>query len=133
MAEHFTVSTFSSSGTPPVSPRKSSGKSNSTDDFEPLAQLMAVPSSPTDEIMSPCSSRLWNPQRKHSSTKRFYNIHSELTPRPNPAGNLRLILGSSSGNRKMVIEILHWKFLQVFPGIDGKIEYYITLELLSSS
>jgi septum formation protein len=54
--------------------------------------------------------------------KRCYSLESDVkeTPVPDFLQGKTLILGSSSANRKQVVELLGWNFIQMSPDIDEK-------------
>jgi hypothetical protein len=76
------------------------------------------PSSPTDNILSPCSKRLWGGKRMHSPDVE-YSVKSSVKQRKYPCPGKQLILGSSSESRKSVFNALEWKYNQMSPSIDG--------------
>ncbi|RYY73930.1 hypothetical protein EON63_19760 [archaeon] len=85
-----------------------------------------LPSSPTDKLLSPTTKRLWGPKRMHSPDmnkemkKNMVSLDFYVLPMPFPYKNMGFILGTSSSNRKQIVDRLGWKYTQMSPDIDGK-------------
>ena len=81
------------------------------------------PCSPTDHMMSPTSMHIYRKKAPMAKThsRQFFNLSAEVPKRicPLPAG-VPLILGSSSANRREILEVIHWHFTVKIPGIDEK-------------
>lgn len=94
-----------------------------------------VPISPTDDMMSPVTKQLNLMKRIHSPQEAIirekrrtsFNFRKAIHPSPFPLPLCEFILGTSSANRKQVIELLQWKFRQMSPNIDGKFNRYYLL------
>lgn len=81
-----------------------------------------APGSPTDTMMSPCSMKLF---RKRSANalpaNRKYTLEADVPRKrcPLPRG-MSLILGSSSKNRKEILDLIGWEYSTMSPDIDEK-------------
>ena len=83
------------------------------------------PSSPTDQMLSPCSKRLW---KKNGGSNKLikkivgrpdFHLSTQLQPQPFPFEDIKLILGTSSSGRRTVVDRLGWKYEQMAADIDG--------------
>ena len=72
--------------------------------------------SPTDNIFSPCTSIL----RKRKKYKINEKMNNELNFNVKQPTNLPIILGSSSKNRRMIMDSIGWKYTVQIPDIDEK-------------
>lgn len=82
--------------------------------------------SPTDQLLSPCSKQLLRQKNKLPMTSIFsmeyiqkYDLSTCLTRLPFPNTNKKLILGTSSASRKTIVDQLGWSYTQMSPDIDG--------------
>ena len=80
--------------------------------------------SPTDELLSPCSKRLLRPKSITSSTNSIdylkkYDLVTCLPRLSYSKTNKKLLLGSSSASRKRILDELNWEYTQMSPDIDG--------------
>lgn len=84
------------------------------------------PSSPTDNLLSPCSKSLFgskkhlNKPTKRANIAQTFTLESQVKFQPCPTKNMRLILGTSSVCRRNVFDVLMWDYEQVSADIDGK-------------
>ncbi len=86
------------------------------------------PVSPTDELLSPISKQMKGLKKtgsmgdvKRREKRRIHvNLHKEIPPLPFPPNTVDFILGTSSINRREVMDVLQWKYVQMSPDIDGK-------------
>ena len=82
------------------------------------------PSSPTDNMLSPCTKKLWS-KKKNIVRPKTMNVHHTFTlaaqvhAQPCPCQNMKLILGTSSSGRKTVVDALGWEYEQMSADIDG--------------
>eukprot|EP01031_Cornospumella_fuschlensis_P029420 gene29420-35511_t len=89
-------------------------------------QISYLPSSPTDKLLSPLTKRLWGPKRMHSPDmskelkKNMTSLDFYVLPTPFPYQDVGFILGTSSLNRKQIVDRLGWKYVQMSPDIDEK-------------
>jgi septum formation protein len=103
-------------------------KSISRDGSSKGDEFANVPMSPTDDMMSPVTKQLNMMKRIHSPPEAMirekrrisFNFRKAVVPIPFPRPSSEFILGTSSANRKQVIELLQWKFRQMSPNIDEK-------------
>ena len=84
--------------------------------------------SPTDQLLSPCSKKLLRQKNKLLMPSVFsmeyiqkYNITSCLTRLPFPSTEKKLILGTSSASGKSILDELGWESIQRSPALDGLI------------
>lgn len=92
---------------------------------QPPISPQNIPRSPTDTMMSPCSKQLT--RNGKGAFRRSANLSEGVKYSLNLAVSRRdipceepIILGSSSANRKQIIELLEWPYTQMSPDIDGK-------------
>lgn len=91
-----------------------------------LEILPVVPSSPTNVMHSPTTTKLWSKSISknhlfHRNNGRRYSLSNYVIPHPLPMDwRDKIILGSSSANRKQVIDALGWSARQISPDIDEK-------------
>jgi septum formation protein len=80
-----------------------------------------APSSPTDNMLSPASKLIYRKRPLTRKASKVFSLSNEVPKRicPLPHG-CPLILGSSSSNRKNILEAIHWHFTVMVPGIDEK-------------
>eukprot|EP01032_Pedospumella_encystans_P008909 gene8909-10527_t len=84
------------------------------------------PSSPTDNLMSPCSKSLFGSKKnlnkliRPASIRQDFSLAAQVQPQPCPAHNMKLIFGTSSACRKNVIDALKWDYEQICADIDEK-------------
>lgn len=89
-----------------------------------VVHMEHFPKSPTDDIMSPVTRKLFA-GRKHmnpidQTALSSYRVDHHVFPSPSPCPDeMPLVFGSSSANRKEVIDCLGWKYIQMSPDIDG--------------
>jgi len=86
-----------------------------------------VPSSPTDQIYSPCTKAIW--MRKKKAPYEGDEVDAASTTNSNvlitfpytafPVVDKLFILGTSSANRKNIVDAMNWKYIQMAPDIDG--------------
>lgn len=81
-----------------------------------------APSSPTDNMLSPASKLIYRKRPASEKVAKVFSLSHEIPKRicPLPHG-CRLVLGSSSHNRKTILETIHWQFSVMVPGIDEKV------------
>ena len=116
-------------GSRPNSGRLATG-SGSTENSRPV--------SPTDELLSPVSKQMRGLKKigsaadmKRREKRRIHiNLHKEIPPLPFPPNSIDFILGTSSSSRREVIDVLRWKYTQMSPDIDGKIDSLHTIPVL---
>ncbi len=123
-------------------PTISTGKIKTT--TAEMRSKMSISASPTDRLMSPCTKKLYNnskrapprPVAAHhigidlNKEEDFtedvipikYSLETFITPSAYPGGDLELILGTSSKNRKAIMDALGWKYTQMSPDIDGELK-----------
>mmetsp|Transcript_32354 Transcript_32354/g.54539 ORF Transcript_32354/g.54539 Transcript_32354/m.54539 type:complete len:272 (-) Transcript_32354:2358-3173(-) len=77
-----------------------------------------APLSPSDNILSPVSRQL--SMRKQFSIAAGISLADQLKPTINPCGTLKLVLGSSSKNRREVLEAIQWDYTPMSADIDEK-------------
>jgi hypothetical protein len=90
-----------------------------------------VPSSPADKMMSPVTRQLNSRKFSGGSGEKggysgdkgpgVLDLAADVGPLPCPSGDIELVLGSSSGNRKQVFDRLEWRFSQMAADIDGRL------------
>lgn len=96
------------------------------DDGDEIEAEKYVPtSSPTDFMLSPCSRKILRKKPFNQETakgrKRIFSLHADIPKKLCPLpSTCPLILGSSSLNRKSILEFLGWKFSTMIPDIDEK-------------
>ena len=116
--------------------------------FSPEPDISVHPMSPTDRMLSPCtkqlmgkgkktahapraggghlSKKMWGPPRKQVQ----YQLATMVQPRPSPCpSNFDFILGSSSENRKEVMDTVRWSYRQLSPDIDGRRRFKCVIRL----
>jgi hypothetical protein len=84
--------------------------------------------SPTDDFLSPVSKQMKglkktasaSDMRRREKRRVPINLHKEIPPLPFPPNTIDFIFGTSSTNRREVMDILQWKYVQMSPNIDGK-------------
>jgi hypothetical protein len=77
-------------------------------------------------MLSPCTKFL--DKRRSSPTPpllKKHDIYSQVAPCPFPGGDLEFILGTSSFSRKLIADLLGWKYTQMAPDIDGPSSIYV--------
>lgn len=94
--------------------------------------ISTQPLSPTDQLLSPCTKKLMGAKKLHKPRVGLlqqkkppleeFTVEAELLRRNYryPARRLPLILGSSSSNRREVLQAVNWEHSVVTPDIDGK-------------
>jgi septum formation protein len=90
--------------------------------------FVTVPTSPTDDILSPISKKINSMKRIHSpqeamireKRRQSLDFRKAVVPTPFPRPSVEFILGTSSENRKQVIDLLQWTYRQISPDIDEK-------------
>jgi hypothetical protein len=91
-----------------------------------MAFQVPRPSSPTDNMLSPCSKSLFGSKKNlNKPTKRInisqtFTLEAQVHRQPCPAGDMRLILGTASVGRRAVVDALGWNYEQIVANIDGK-------------
>lgn len=87
---------------------------------------IARPSSPSDNMLSPCSKSLLGvkknvrkPLRPKGDYPDRFTLEVQVFPHQCPAGDMRLILGTASSCRRAVMEALGWQYEQIVANIDG--------------
>ena len=96
------------------------------------------PSSPTDNLMSPCSKSLFGSKKnlnkliRPASIRQDFSLAAQVQPQPCPAHNMKLIFGTSSSCRKNVIDALKWDYEQICADIDGKTSFICSQRNTSS-
>lgn len=88
--------------------------------------IARTPSSPTDEMMSPITKQIrlkkvgsFLDGKKREKKNVDCDLKKSIQRTPFPCGQIPFILGTSSANRKEVIESIGWSFEQMSPDIDG--------------
>lgn len=87
----------------------------------------SMTTSPTDQLLSPCSKQLLRQKNKLPIENVFsmeyinkYDLASCLTRLPFPNTEKKFILGTSSASRKLILDKLGWNYIQMSPDIDEK-------------